>query len=73
MHSALKIVAFSHHTPIEGARALLETALAALDSEGLRIAAIHVDLALNALSDEPQLTDEYLIQHGLLMKRDWMN
>lgn len=56
MHSALEIVAFSHHSKREGVIALLAVALKALDEEGLSAIAVHVDLACALLKmDEAEI------------------
>lgn len=50
MKSALKIVAFGEGDANAAIVALLETALEALDQEGLKLAAVHVDWALAILA-----------------------
>lgn len=52
MKSAIAIVAFSQHSELEGAIALLETAQEALDRTGRHLPAAIVDLALTYLVDE---------------------
>lgn len=52
MKSALELVAFAHATDTEGAVALLETALEALDRAGQHMSAALVDLALNRLHEQ---------------------
>lgn len=52
MKSALELVAFAHASDTEGAVALLETALDALDRAGQHMSAALVDLALNRLHEQ---------------------
>lgn len=56
MKSALNIVAFAKASKEEGITALLETALAALDTTDLRLATIYVDLALHHIMAESKAT-----------------
>lgn len=52
MKSAIAIVAFSQHSELEGAIALLETAQEALDRTGRTLPAAVIDLALSHLLEE---------------------
>lgn len=51
MKSALSIIAFSNASRLEGAVALLETALIGLDAVDERVAAAYVEQALCVLAD----------------------
>lgn len=65
MKSALAIVAFSRATKHQGIKALLETALAALDDSGNHLVAAHVDLALAVMdrqSSAPLIDDSVQIR-----------
>lgn len=65
MKSALSIVAFSNATRLEGAVALLETALIGLDSVEERLAAAYVEHALAILANDiDERRDRNL--HGIL-------
>lgn len=54
MKSALNIVAFANSSQAEGIRALLETALAALDKTDHTLAAAYVDMALHLITVETE-------------------
>ncbi len=52
MKSALELIAFANSSDTDGAVALLETALDALDRAGQHMSAALVDLALNRLHEQ---------------------